>query len=116
MRNFSKIFPPVGQMAVQNQHYVPKFILRNFLSNEAKEQVSVYDKHGDRTFTTAIRNIMAEKRFHDFIFDDWIVSFEPIASKIEHIILPRYSKIIETRHLQCTPEERADLSFLSRSN
>jgi hypothetical protein len=99
-------------MSAQNQHYVPKFVLRQFLSNERREQVSVYDKHADRAFTTSIRNIMAERRFNDFVFDEWSGSFEPIATKIEHFILPRYSKIIEQRRLEGTPDEKADLSFL----
>ncbi len=30
--------------AAQNQHYVPDFILRHFLSNEKKEQVTVFQK------------------------------------------------------------------------
>lgn len=39
----------------QNQHYVPKFILRNFLSNEAKEQVTVFDKETGRCFPSNIK-------------------------------------------------------------
>jgi hypothetical protein len=98
-------------MAAQNQHYVPKFILRQFLSKEQQEQVSVYDKRDDKIFVTAIKNIMSERRFNDFIFEDWIVSFEPIVSEIERIVLPRYQRILETRRLERTPEERADLAF-----
>ncbi len=98
-------------MAAQNQHYVPKFVLRNFLSEESKERVSVYDKKDDRTFTTSINNIMAERRFNDFQFDEYIVSFELIASKIEGTVLPRYRAIVQAQTLERTPEERADLAF-----
>lgn len=100
-------------MNAQNQHYVPKFILRQFLSDEVKEQVAVYDKHRDKQFVTSIRNIMAERRYNDFSFgDDWMISFEQIACRIEDMVLPRYSAIVANRKLEGTPQERADLAFL----
>jgi hypothetical protein len=55
---------------------------------------------------------MAENRFHDFRFEDWVVSFEPIASKIEDLCLPAYRRVIENRRLEGTPEEKTDLAFL----
>src|SRR5258708_1066961 len=96
----------------QNQHYVPKFILRNFLSDGPKDQVSVYDKHEDRVFVTSVKNIMAERPFNDFSMADWIVSFENIDSKIEEMILPTYRRIITERRLNGSAEEKADLGFL----
>jgi hypothetical protein len=96
----------------KTEHYVPQFILRQFLVDQGKEQVSVYDKHEDRGFVTSIKNVMAENRFHDFVFEDWIVSFEPIASKIEDWCLPTYRRVIETRRLEGSPQEKADLAFL----
>lgn len=100
-------------MAAQNQHYVPKFILRQFLADEAKEQVEVYDKHEDKIFRTSIKNIMAERRFNEFAFDDdWIVSFEPIACGAEDQVLPAYRAVLERRALNGSPEEKAALAFL----
>lgn len=100
-------------MAAQNQHYVPKFILRQFLANEAKEQVEVYDKHDDKIFRTSIKNIMAERRFNEFAFDDdWIVSFEPIACGAEDQVIPAYRSVLERRSLDGSPEEKAALAFL----
>jgi DNA invertase Pin-like site-specific DNA recombinase len=97
----------------KTEHYVPQSILRQFLvDHESKEQVSVYDKHEDRGFVTSIKNVLAENRFHDFLFEDWIVSFEPIASKIENWCLPTYRRIIESRRLDRSPQEKADLAFL----
>jgi hypothetical protein len=97
----------------KTEHYVPQFILRQFLvDHQNNEQVSVYDKHEDRGFVTSIKNVMAENRFHDFLFEDWIVSFEPIASKIEDWCLPTYRRVIETRRLEGSPQEKADLAFL----
>ena len=72
----------------QNQHYVPKFLLRKFLSNAQNEQVSVYDKHSDKGFTTSIANIMAERRFNDFVINEWRGTFEETAGRIEDQIIP----------------------------
>jgi Protein of unknown function (DUF4238) len=97
----------------KTEHYVPQFILRQFLiDHQNKERVSVYDKHEDRGFVTSIKNVMAENRFHDFVFENWMVSFEPIASKIEDMCLPIYQRVIETRRLEGSPQEKTDLAFL----
>src|ERR1700755_2511985 len=96
----------------QNQHYVPKFILRQFCANSDTERVAVYDKQSDKTFVTSIRNVMAENRFNDFLFDDdWIVSFEPIACAAEDQVLPTYKKLLERRRLDNSPQEKAALAF-----
>jgi hypothetical protein len=100
-------------MAAQNQHYVPKFILRQFLSDEQKERVTVYDKHQDKSFVTSIRNVMAERRFNDFVFEDeWFATFEPIASGAENMVLPAYRRVLEERRLAQEPEQKAALAFL----
>lgn len=96
----------------QKQDYVPKFILRHFLSSVEKEHVSVYDKHEDKVFVTSLENIMAENRFHDLAVGDSSSSFEPIASKIEELVLPAYRQIIEQRKLSHTTEEIGALSYL----
>lgn len=100
-------------MAAENQHYVPKFILRQFLSDKKREQVSVFDKHTERTFVTSIKNMMAERRFNDFTFDDeWIASFEPIACAAEDQVLPSYRKVLKDRRLDNSPEQKADLAIM----
>lgn len=99
-------------MAAEKQHYVPQFILRQFLCNQAKEQVAVYDKHEDTSFVTSIKNIMAERRFNDFAIDDGLLSFEPIAGLIESKVAPHYQRIVETRQLDRTDGERAALAVL----
>ena len=97
--------------AAQNQHYVPKFILRQFLAPGGKEQVHVFDKKTNKSFRTSISNIMAERRFNDFVFDAVEFTFEPKAGAIEEALLPTYRRVIETRRLDETAEERAALSF-----
>lgn len=104
-------------MAAQNQHYVPKFVLRQFLSDPAKERVAVYDKHEDRTFITSIKNVMAERRFHDFDFDEeWRASFEPVATGAENMVLPAYRQVLEERRLDEAPEQKAPSRRWLRSN
>lgn len=99
--------------AAQNQHYVPKFILRNFLSDEAKEQVSVFRKSTGKGFVTSIRNVMAERRFHDFtIGDDYLASFEGGISSIEQLLLPTYRRVVADRRLPTDPGERGNLAVL----
>lgn len=102
---------PVRQ-AAQNQHYVPKFILRNFLADPDKEQVSVFRKSDRRGFTTSIDNIMAERRFHEFeIEEDLIASFEESVGKIESALLSWYRAVLENGRLSGSTEERAGLAL-----
>jgi len=99
--------------AAQNQHYVPKFILRNFLSNPKKEQVHVFSKSSGKGFTTSIRNIMAERRFHEFSIDEnYLASFEAYVCGVEEMLLPAYRSVIENRHFDGTPEQKAHLAVL----
>lgn len=99
--------------AAQNQHYVPKFMLRNFLSNADKEQVTVFDKETSKAFPTNIRGIMAERRFNEFVIDEqWLASFEPAICEIEDMVLPAYKRVVENRRLDKTDEERAQLAYL----
>lgn len=99
--------------SAQNQHYVPKLILRNFLSNEAKEQVTVFDKKTGKTFTPNIAGIMAERRFHDFqVSEEYIASFEQTAGRVEDAILPTYRRILKERRLNHSAEEQAHLAML----
>lgn len=99
--------------AAQNQHYVPKFILRNFLSNPKKEQVHVFSKSSGLGFTTSIKNIMAERRFHEFNIDNnYLASFEESVCRVEDMLLPAYRSVVESRRFDGTPEQKAHLSML----
>lgn len=99
--------------AAQNQHYVPKFILRNFLSNPKKEQVHVFSKSSGRGFTTSIKNIMAERRFHEFNIDEnYLASFEESVCRVEEMLLPAYRSVVESRRFDGTPEQKAHLATL----
>jgi hypothetical protein len=100
-------------MAAQNQHYVPKFVLRGFLFDEANERVHVYDKHEDKVFSTAIKNIMAERRFNEFdLNDEYRASFEPVACAAEDQVLPAFREVVEQRRLSGQPEQKAALALM----
>lgn len=99
--------------AAQNQHYVPKFILRNFLSDPKKEQVHVFSKSSGRGFKTSIKNIMAERRFHEFNIDEnYLASFEESVCRVEDMLLPAYRGVVQSRRFDGTPEQKAQLSML----
>jgi len=102
-----------SKQAAQNQHYVPKLVLRHFLSNEAKEQVTVFDKKTGQTFTPNIAGVMAERRFHDFqISEEYISSFEQTAGRVEDALLPTYRRILNERRLNRSGKEQAHLAML----
>lgn len=102
----------------QHQHYVPKFILRNFLSlaprERDREQVRVFDKvrRAPISNPVSIDNIMGERRFHDFQVDDAWVSAEEAIGDIEHGVLPAYRSLVDERRFSNSIEERAAVSML----
>lgn len=90
-----------------------KFILRNFLSNPDKEQVSVFSKKSKSGFRTSIKNIMAERRFYEFrISKGYIASFEGGMGRIEDVVLPEYRRLIQNRTLTSDPECRGKQALL----
>lgn len=104
-------------MAAQHQHYVPKLLLRGFLSGDperaAKEQVHVLDLEAEKSFTTSIDNIMGERRFNEFWVDDEVLAtIEPWTGRIESHLAPIIERIRAEKTLERTPEEVANLAFL----
>jgi hypothetical protein len=73
------------------QHYVPKFLLRNFGVGK-KDHVWVYDKQTGRSFQTNAKNVASENRFYDFDIDGKTYSLESGLSGIESNAKP----VIET--------------------
>ena len=92
---------------VEVQHYVPRLLLRGFLREpKAKKQVFVYDKHEDRSFSTNITNIAAERGFYDFEFDDIQVDVEGILSELENNTNSAFERVIETESLAALDDEQ----------
>lgn len=104
-------------MIAQHQHYVPKLLLRGFVSRDpqraAKEQVHVLDLKTEKSFVTSIDNIMGERRFNDFWADDRILAtIEPWTFRIESHLAPIIERIRTKKTLERTPEELANLAFM----
>lgn len=98
--------------AAESQHYVPKFILRKFLSNKDKEQVTVYQKSTGRVFSPSIGGIMSERRFNEFRIDeDYYASFEGAVCRIEDVVLPVYKELVKTKELTEKQEQKSILGI-----
>ena len=82
---------------VKNQHYVPRFYLRNFCVS--KQQIAVFDKSKKTNFKTSIDNIANENYFYDDEYVDKHTKtkqflekfFHPMENKIS-VILPNLIK------------------------
>ncbi len=106
-----------SRMAAQHQHYVPKLLLRGFLSSNseeaAKERVRVFDLVEKNEFATSIDNIMGERRFNDFWLDEeYLATVEPAAGRIESHVAPMVKRIRDEKRLLRTAEELGDLCLL----
>jgi hypothetical protein len=104
-------------MAAQHQHYVPRLLLRGFLSRDEarakKEQVHVLDLAENRVFTPNIDAVMGERRFNDFwIDDDTLATIEPGAGRIETYVTDLVHRIRADKRLRRSPEEQGDLALL----
>ena len=104
-------------MSAQHQHYVPKLLLRGFLSRDARRaqqrQVHVFDFESERSFVVSIDKVMGETRFNDFWVDDnTLASIEPWTSRIESHVAPLVERIRAEKTLERTSQEFGDLSLL----
>ncbi|KFN46430.1 DUF4238 domain-containing protein [Arenimonas metalli] len=96
------------------QHYVPKFLLRNFGLGK-KDQVWVFDKKLGRSFNTNAKNIASESRFYDFEVGGDEHSLESALSYVETRTKPVIEKILSRDSTaSLNAEERGTLAaFLS---
>ena len=69
----------------ENQHYVPKMLLRRFAIDPSVKdpQVYVFDKREHKKFPTAIKNVAAERGFYDLKRGDPSLSIEPLLTELE---------------------------------
>lgn len=91
-------------MAGELQHYVPRFLLKNFATGK-KPQVFVYDKSNDRQFKTNIKNIAAETGFYDIEVGDGRLTLEPKLGHLETNASSVIKKIVGTKSLQNLDEQ-----------
>lgn len=93
------------------QHYVPKFLLRNFGVGK-KDKLHVFDKQTGSMFATNFKNVAAESRFYDFEVEGHIFTVEPSLSKLEGIAKPMLKAILDTDSLShLSVEDRGKLSI-----
>jgi len=100
----------------ENQHYVPKMLLRNFSIEEGAkrghEQVHVLDKSNSRTFIANIRNVAAAFDFYEAEMAGQVVNAEAILSELEGRASTAMQKIFETETVAVLEaEERMWLSI-----
>jgi hypothetical protein len=86
---------PVSDTANTNQHYVPQMLLRGFTTTPDSEQVWVFDKRTSKTFSTAVRNIAAERGYYDLgdsaVLDAMMNRADDITAGIINRIRERHS-------------------------
>jgi Protein of unknown function (DUF4238) len=85
-------------MHPKRQHYVPRFLLRNF-APAGEEQVHVYDKKNDRVFRAHIANVAAESGFYDFRIGDEVFSIEAGLGELEDSAAPILRGVIKEQSL-----------------
>lgn len=86
------------------QHYVPKFLLRNFVK-AGTQQVWVCDKQNDNIFSTNIKNIAAEKGFYNFGKSEDVQSLEQDLATLETKISELLKKIISEKSIKWLSSE-----------
>ena len=87
------------------QHYVPQFILKNFMHK--KNQVHVFDKKNGRIFSSNTKNVASENHFYNFILKNgsehtWEVALSELEGEVSVII----DKIIDEKSLKGLSDEQ----------
>lgn len=67
---------------MEQQHYVPKFLLKRFASGKGRA-LWAFDKSTGRSFKTHVKNVAAEHGFYDLLDEDKLLSLEPSLSQLE---------------------------------
>ncbi len=92
-------------MSDENQHWVPKFLIRYFADKDGR--VFCLDTYTDAVTKPPPKLAACENGFNDFLIDGEAVSFEDKLEKIETPAAPLIKRMIEGRTLAClTPKDR----------
>jgi hypothetical protein len=99
----------------ENQHYVPRFLLRNFSEQDKKQKddkIWAFDKSNSSIFCTNLRNLAAERGFYDIEGDEGLAATESLLSELEDQAARALRKIVEDRGLgKLSSAERQWLSI-----
>jgi hypothetical protein len=92
-------------MCDENQHWVPKFLIRFFADKDGR--VFCLDTHTDAVTKLPPRLAASEQGFNNFLIDGGAVSFEDKLEKIETLAAPIIKRMVEGRTLAgLTPKDR----------
>lgn len=94
----------------ERQHYVPRFLLKNFTS-EKQDHVFVFDKKEEKSFKTNVNNIAVEKNFYDIKIKGYNLTIEPSLAELENYAADVIKKIISSESLSSLKNK--DYSILS---
>ncbi|WP_439582033.1 DUF4238 domain-containing protein [Dyadobacter bucti] len=99
---------------VKNQHYVPRFLLRNF-SNDCENKIWCYDRAWKKAGNRSISNVASEDYFYDETPGKKDGSLEYFLANAESFAAPLIRKIIEQKDLKLLSQEEQDIiaTFLS---
>src|SRR5579862_4474083 len=108
-------------MSDENQHWVPRFLIRNFADNDGR--VFCLDFHTDEVSKRPPRRAASERGFNDFTLDGEVVTFEDKLEKIETKAAPILKQIVSAKSLvgvgaaqrQCVAEFMAAQSFRTKA-
>jgi hypothetical protein len=90
-------------MSDQNQHWVPKFLIRNFVDHDGR--VFCLDTHLDRVTKQSPKKAASELGFNDFTLNGEAVSFEDKLGKIESKAAPVLKRMIRDKSLSWVGRE-----------
>ena len=80
---------------MQNQHYVPQFLLRNFADSDGR--IFTYDKINDVVGKVPPKAAASDLGFYEFEVDGQRVSYEDRFQRLETRAAPALRKIVEAR-------------------
>jgi hypothetical protein len=98
-------------MQGEQQHYIPRFLLKNFTRGK-KPKIFVYDKSNDKRFHTNIKNISAENGFYDLEVEDGVLTMEPGLARLEANTSGIIKKLIKDRNIKSLSEEEVAILAL----
>jgi Protein of unknown function (DUF4238) len=84
-------------MSDENQHWVPKFLIKNFSDKDGR--VFCLDIQTDRVTKPPPRNAASEPGFNDFALDGEVVTFEDKLEKLETKAAPILQRIVSSKSL-----------------
>ena len=95
-------------MSNENQHWVPKLLLKNFAD---AGRVYCLDIHSDEITKPPPKHAASERGFNDFEIDGRLVSFEGKLQKIETRAAPVLKRIIAAQNLWACRHSTASTSL-----